>query len=152
VGRIVYLSFSIVFLLWENFLSEACNHTQNDVMVTGHSKVFIMERKNEGFTLIELLIAVIAIMVVGGIFLRPLLGNQENTEAQAKAWASKLFGGEAQATCTRFDTDGDGYISCDVAVKSPSGTSVYPVLCAAPLTFNTGCKLKPVITPGRTFQ
>ena len=111
-----------------------------------------MEGKNEGFTLIELLIAVIAIMVVGGMFLKPLLGNQEHTEAQAKAWASKLFKGEVQATCTRFDTDGDGYISCDVAVESPRGTSVYPVLCAAPLTLNAGCKLKPVITPGRTFQ
>lgn len=112
-----------------------------------------MDRKRlEGFTLIELLIAVVALMVVGGVFLRPLLGNQEHTEAQAKAWASNLFEGEVRATCTRFDTDGDGYISCDVSVQSPRGTSVYPVLCAAPFTFNSGCKQKPVIAPGRTFQ
>ena len=96
---------------------------------------------------------VVVAVVAFGIFMALLFGKQDpdgiraHTEKQAKAWAYRQhFDGFVSPTCQRFETR--GYIRCDVAVESPRGTSVYRVLCAAPFTFNSGCKL----VPGRTFQ
>lgn len=66
--------------------------------------------------------------------------NQRKNAAKAAAleYAQELFPNkEVNATCSTDDSDGDGYISCDVVV----GDNIYPIECTySYIGRTTGCK------------
>ncbi|MDO8425368.1 MAG: hypothetical protein Q7T01_02545 [bacterium] len=56
--------------------------------------------------------------------------------------------------CTRRDTDGDGYISCDARVQNANGAEEKLTVECASTFFNSGCKTKsmfPVGAPAAPF-
>jgi flagellar basal body-associated protein FliL len=80
-----------------------------------------IEMKNKGMTLIEVLIMIVILMVITGALFWSCLNNRGATEARAKDGA-KTFIAENGLYVERFscagDSDGDGYGTCNLALKS----------------------------------
>lgn len=89
------------------------------------------------------------------------------TEREALEWAHKMNLKPIGVDCTSFDTDGDGYVSCTLALPGaasstgrdvgpgggdtgiPGGIDLQPVECAHPISLNSGCRVpKAVIRQG----
>lgn len=74
-------------------------------------------------------------------------GSRLHAEAEARSYVRTMFPGarSARVVCMDFDTDGDGYVSCDVALD---GRPV-ALECAVRFASNSGCKLRgAVLTTG----
>jgi hypothetical protein len=67
----------------------------------------------------------------------------------ARAYVHRLHGDSVTVNgvvCVNRDTDGDGYVSCDVSVTfAEEGRQTLSLECAAPLSLNDGCKKKQVL-------
>lgn len=66
-----------------------------------------------------------------------LIPSKEVATHEAKVWAEDMGMDIKGVSCVRFDTDGDGYVSC--TLMGTNG-NVYIVECASALTFNSGCR------------
>jgi len=84
-----------------------------------------------GIGVIGLIVWALAVNVGGG--------NHDAADQTAHDYASEL-GIEVKAvSCTRMDTDGDGYVACTIM---PAGDGAQPIMveCAGAMTFNDGCR------------
>jgi hypothetical protein len=74
--------------------------------------------------------------------------NTVDPEAAANAWADKLKIPHKGAACTQVDSDGDGYVSCVLAIDTGDQPPRYQGLQCAELgsTKSGGCKPDPSIT------
>lgn len=61
------------------------------------------------------------------------VGNRVPPEAAAKTFASTLqLDVQGEPICTKIDSDMDGYVSCTIALKTPSGPpKMMSLQCAA---------------------
>ncbi len=106
-----------------------------------------MKIKNHGFTLIELMIVIAIIgvvLVIGGLFVTRCFFSGGQAEKEAHKWAASMGYDIQGVSCVDRDTDGDGYVSCTVNVKS--NPQPIPIECAVSISMNSGCRVqKPVI-------
>lgn len=85
-----------------------------------------VDMRTRGFTLIEAMIVVAVVVLIAGLVLGMLglscglAGSADHAEQEARAHASKLGWKVSGIACTGRDTDGDGYISCTVALEDGS--------------------------------
>lgn len=69
--------------------------------------------------------------------------NQRNAEKESVQYASKLGLNIQGSECAKSDSDGDGYVSCSLALKQPDGqVRIEPVECAVWFTVNSGCRVQ----------
>lgn len=73
--------------------------------------------------------------------------NTIDPETAANAWAEKLKIPKRGAACTTVDTDGDGYVSCVLAIDTGDQPHRYQGLQCAELgsIVSGGCKPDPTI-------
>lgn len=110
-----------------------------------------MTKKDQCFTLIELVIVVAIIAILGSVLTVFFKRRDPVQSQQAALELAKETRPDAQpigALCTERDTGSDGYLSCTVTFKSEGQVVERQLLCAAPWTFNKGCKV-PVFAPGQ---
>lgn len=106
-------------------------------------------RRTRGLTLIEIMIvvAIVSIVFAGSLSLFGvncgLQGSGEHAEQEARSHAQKLGWKVAGAACTGRDTDGDGYISCTVALED--GTERALECASGGIGRITGCKAASLI-------
>lgn len=105
-------------------------------------------RRNHGFTLIELLIVVAVLAILAAIALQGVAscgirGSAEFAEQEARSHAQKLGWKVQGVACTAVDTDGDGYISCSLALQD--GTERALECASGGLGSVNGCKTAPLI-------
>lgn len=81
-------------------------------------------KTNRGFTLAELLI----VLAIVGVFLAVIfsrvacVGETQTAAAksEARSWARELGLQTTGVACANIDSDGDGYVSCTIALKDGS--------------------------------
>lgn len=117
----------------------------------------IHKTNKRGFTLMELLIVVtfvgIAFIMIIGVFGRCTASvsgsDHKAAETAAKVWSSQMGFKPVGISCTGMDTNGDGYVSCSIAVLKNDGTpSMIPIECAGSFTINNGCRAARVLPLG----
>jgi prepilin-type N-terminal cleavage/methylation domain-containing protein len=85
------------------------------------------------FTLVELLITVAIVCIIGATLAGTLLGgcsaDWQKAEAEAKKFAENVPGATGKVTCSKKDTDRDGYCGCTVFRKEQ-----------VPLAIDCGCE------------
>lgn len=95
--------------------------------------------QESGFTVIEALVAIVFVVVIGGIVFggcSALLLGQGKAEENLADYAHRA--GLQPIGCVGRDTDGDGYISCD----AKEGDRIVSLQCSNGW-FNSGCKIRP---------
>jgi len=103
-------------------------------------------KKQKGFTLIELIIVAAIVGIVGVLafsMVGSCAGNKTEAKAAAKQWAIDMGLDPKGVTCVNRDTNGDGYVSCNVSYSDSRGDlQVRAVECAAGwASFNNdGCR------------
>ncbi|MFI5297753.1 MAG: hypothetical protein ACHREM_06595 [Polyangiales bacterium] len=69
--------------------------------------------------------------------------NKTTAEDEARKYAAALGLTVQGVECARNDSDNDGYVSCTLAVKQPSGeVAIEPIECAVKYTTNEGCRVQ----------
>ena len=103
-----------------------------------------MRKQSKGFTLIELMIvlAVVGIVLVLGVnVVAGFISRGDEAREAAITWTTEMGMDTSAVSCADRDTDGDGYVSCNVAQKRSDGTvAVTPIECAVGWTMNSGCR------------
>lgn len=68
----------------------------------------------------------------------------------ARAWSAEMGVSPNRVTCANSDTDGDGYVSCNVSIeKSDKSIEIIPIECAGAFTLNNGCRTARILSPQR---
>jgi len=90
------------------------------------------------------MIAVVGIVVVGLSAVFNLSGaNRTTAQTEARAYAQSLGLAVQGVECALSDTDGDGYVSCTLAVREANGSiRLEPIECASAITINSGCRMQ----------
>lgn len=102
-----------------------------------------------GFTLIEALISILLLAIFVGVLVMAatrLISNPD-TDTEARAWAAKMGLEVRDISCTKLDTDGDGYVSCTISSKRMGGSGpvqLTAIECATRWSINEGCKMQKV--------
>ena len=101
------------------------------------------------------IIFVLGIFIIGiscgSLFVKIALRNFTGDHATTEAidWASKVLradNGTIDATCSKIDTDGDGFISCTVSFDRDGQSKLLPVFCPSLFNFSESCKLSGVVS------
>lgn len=108
-----------------------------------------------GSTLTAAIIIVIFIAIAGIGIARCSTGasgeDHEAAEKGAREFAQQMGLKATGVSCAKTDSDGDGYVSCTLALSQPDGTTKLEAIeCARVVTFNQGCRMqKPGMVRGR---
>lgn len=89
----------------------------------------------------------VGMLALGGVFAAVNLSGTSGDSArgEARKWSAQMGIKIKRMNCQRMDTDGDGYVSCQI--RDSSGRIHY-VECAGALTLQSGCRM-PKATLGR---
>lgn len=109
-----------------------------------------------GFTVLELAITLIIVIVIcGAVFGACSNASGVNTTAQVQAqqYATGLGLHVRGVQCANWDSDGDGYVSCTLAVADTDGNiTPMAVECAAGFNMsgwmNDGCRMPKTVVRG----
>ena len=91
-------------------------------------------------------VGAVATLIVGSIGFSTFMSISGRNQAAAESSLAQYVSGtvyEAR-TCRNRDTDNNGYISCDVLDTETK--RIETVECAAPFTFNSGCRTPKLLT------
>lgn len=101
--------------------------------------------------LIELIIGVAAVGVVVGALVgfggcgRGCSGAaQADAQQEANSFLQQM-NIKGKAICAKYDTDGDGYISCPYTVEGSA--DIHPLECASGLIYDEGCRPPKMVIP-----
>ena len=109
-----------------------------------------------GLTIIELLVGLAIVLVVGGALFWACHGATDvNADAvqQAHEYATGLGLDVKGTQCAKWDSDGDGYVSCTLALVEPDG-AIQPMAIECAAGFNTtgwmndGCRVPKAVVRG----
>jgi hypothetical protein len=97
-----------------------------------------------GLTMIELVLGIAILALFGiGLSRQACRQDQDNINRQAYSFAQglgyKLREG-SQPMCQDYDSDGDGYVSCTVAVEGAQ--QPIAIECKSDWAFGTGCRMQ----------
>lgn len=82
-----------------------------------------------GYTLIEVLVVVVVIGIFAAVFIRACDTSKPEEAQRAAEDFARHIPDATGTTCTKTDTDGDGYCGCTVFVKN-----------APPVAIECGCE------------
>jgi prepilin-type N-terminal cleavage/methylation domain-containing protein len=108
-------------------------------------------KNSRAFTLIELMIVMaiggVVLLIIGGGIYKFAFNSHDTAESEAAKWAKKMNYDVQGVDCVDLDSDGDGYVSCTIALKgNPNPVAIE---CARSMSLNNGCRLqKPAIRRG----
>jgi prepilin-type N-terminal cleavage/methylation domain-containing protein len=99
-------------------------------------------KKSRGFTVVEL---IIVSAIIGALLTGVLLGvnrcsPNSGVEEEARNYVKSLGINAEGFSCTKYDTDHDGYISCSVSYKEDNKLVILPIECAVGWGKNDGCR------------
>jgi prepilin-type N-terminal cleavage/methylation domain-containing protein len=98
------------------------------------------KKTKRGFTLAELMgvIAIVSIVFVG-VFATSCSGSGQRNAAKQEAtqWAKELNLELTGISCADYDSDGDGYVSCTLAMK---GGETKQIECRGAYSIGHGCR------------
>lgn len=94
------------------------------------------------------IVAIVGVLVLNllGASCESVVGTGEHAEQEARTHAKKLGWRLSGVACTGRDTDGDGYISCTVALED--GTERALECASGGIGRITGCKAASLIKDG----
>ena len=91
-------------------------------------------------------VAALGLLVTVPIVCSGVLGFERGAaEDNAREWANKMGYRDIAVVCMKFDTDQNGYISCDVGASGDKPAA--SIECTGFLSLNSGCKRR-VLVPG----
>jgi hypothetical protein len=88
----------------------------------------------------------LAVLAAGSLLGCRQVGNwtgrsEKVAQAEARRWASAMGIEAAGVSCSGFDSDDDGYVSCSVGYRVADGSlRTIPLECARAFTLNDGCR------------
>lgn len=99
-------------------------------------------------------IAFLSMLLVGATFLSIPLSvcasytdRADQATALAEEHLARLGIEGATTACQKYDTDGDGYISCDYSTEGPDGRrTIEPLECAPGFFFEGDCRVPKMTT------
>jgi prepilin-type N-terminal cleavage/methylation domain-containing protein len=99
-------------------------------------------KKSHGFTVVELMIVmtILGVLSVGIIWGFGSCSPNSGVEEEARNYAKSLGLNVEGVSCTKYDTDHDGYISCSVSYKEDNKLVILPIECAVGWRKNDGCR------------
>lgn len=104
------------------------------------------------------LVAIFSALIIGATFLGVILAfgasytdRADKATALAEEHLERLGVSGATTACQKYDTDGDGYISCDYSTEGPDGRrAIEPLECAPGFFFEGDCRVpKMTVRQGR---
>lgn len=108
-----------------------------DRLATAHDEIRVMTTKTGK-------VALLATLLLGSLAVMGCSNKRPNSvapEDAARAWAQKLDLPLRGAACTMFDSDGDGYVSCVLALNGPDKVYFQGLQCGEiGSTLGGGCK------------
>ena len=67
--------------------------------------------------------------------------SEKVARVEAERWARNVGVEPTGVSCSGYDSDGDGYVSCSVGYKIADGSlRTIPLECARAFTLNEGCR------------
>jgi hypothetical protein len=75
--------------------------------------------------------------------------DKEKAEKEARNFGEGLGLKVKGSQCVQTDSDGDGYVSCTLAVEGANGsTDIKAIECAATVSLNNGCRMQKINIQG----
>lgn len=100
-----------------------------------------------------IVLTIIAFVIMGMAMFGGCVDQRPTAEREASAYLHQMYpdAQRTHVTCMSYDTDSNGYVSCDAVVDDEQVALECGATAMCFFACNNGCKLRPMLqtTPGR---